>query len=459
MLLVAITLGGFLGAFTVSATTIALPMIESEFHVSALTLSWIPLAYVLATAAALMPMGRIADLHGHKRSLIWSLRAFAALLLATAFAPSADWLIGLRAAQGIAGAMVIPASTAIVTFAYPLEARGKALGLFASGPYLGFTLGPVLGGVAIHNTGWRTLFLMVGALGVANCLIPLWSLRDVEWRRPKQARFDALGSALYAVGLPAFLLGFTMLPGPSGTILLVSGGAGIAAFLLWETRAADPLLDLGLFRHNRVFAFSNLAAFVSYAATLSVTFLMSLYLQYTRGLNPQTAGFVLVAGAFVQAVFSPVAGRVADRIEARLVASAGMGLCVLGLLGLVFVGENTAYWHIIAMLCLLGLGFAFFAAPITHAVMSSVESRHVGVASSTLATVRWAGQNLSMGMAGLVLAVVVGAGAIEPTVYPRVLTAVRISLVVLTALCVLGVAASLVGPRRPTPATSRTSRR
>jgi MFS family permease len=239
----------------------------------------------------------------------------------------------------------------------------------------------------------------------------------------------------------------------------VSGGAGIAAFLLWETRAADPLLDLGLFRHNRVFAFSNLAAFVSYAATLSVTFLMSLYLQYTRGLNPQTAGFVLVAGAFVQAVFSPVAGRVADRIEARLVASAGMGLCVLGLLGLVFVGENTAYWHIIAMLCLLGLGFAFFAAPITHAVMSSVESRHVGVASSTLATVRWAGQNLSMGMAGLVLAVVVGAGAIEPTVYPRVLTAVRISLVVLTALCVLGVAASLVGPRRPTPATSRTSRR
>ena len=126
MLLVAITLGGFLGAFTVSATNIALPMIESEFHVSALTLSWIPLAYVLATAAALMPMGRIADLHGHKRSLIWSLRVFAALLLATAFAPSAGWLIGLRAAQGIAGAMVIPASTAIVTFAYPLESARQS---------------------------------------------------------------------------------------------------------------------------------------------------------------------------------------------------------------------------------------------------------------------------------------------------------------------------------------------
>ena len=456
MLLVAITLGGFLGAFTVSATNIALPTIQSEFRVSAVTLSWIPLAYVLATAAALMPMGRFADLHGHKRSFVWSLRVFVALMLATAFAPSAGVLMALRAAQGMAGAMMIPASTAIVIFAYPLEERGRALGLFAAGPYLGFTLGPVLGGVIIHNTGWRTLFLVVGALGVANCLIPLWRLRGVEWREPKRARFDILGSGLYAVALPALLLGFTLLPSLLGTILVITGVAGITTFIWWETRAADPLLNVGLFRHNRVFAFSNMAAFINYAATLAITFLMSLYLQYTRGLNPQTAGFVLVAGAFVQAAFSPVAGRVADRIEARLVASAGMGLCVLGLLGLVFVGEDTAYWYVIAMLCLLGLGFAFFASPITHAVMGSVEKRHVGVASSTLATVRWAGQNLSIGLAGLVLAVVVGGGAIEPSVYPRVLTSVRISFAILTVLCMLGVAASLVGPGRsrgltPTP--------
>src|SRR3990172_4237739 len=132
MLLVAITLGGFLGAFTVSATNVALPMIGSEFHVSAITLSWIPLAYVLATAAGLMPMGRIADLHGHKRSFIWSMRVFATLMLATTFAPSAGALMGLRAVQGLAGSMIIPASTAMVTFAYPPEERGKALGLFAS---------------------------------------------------------------------------------------------------------------------------------------------------------------------------------------------------------------------------------------------------------------------------------------------------------------------------------------
>ena len=218
----------------------------------------------------------------------------------------------------------------------------------------------------------------------------------------------------------------------------------------------DPLLNLGLFRHNRVLSFSNLAAFVNYAATAAVVFLMSLYLQYTRGLSPQSAGLVLLAGALVQAAFSPIAGRVADRAEARFVASGGMALCVLGLLGLAFVGTATPYWYVISMMCLLGLGFAFFASPITYVVMGSVASRDVGMASSTLATVRWTGNNLSIGLAGLILAAVVGAETIEPVDYPLVLTAVRISYVVFAALCALGLVALLLGPgwrrRSPVPA-------
>lgn len=204
-----------------------------------------------------------------------------------------------------------------------------------------------------------------------------------------------------------------------------------------------------------MFAFSNLAAFINYAATLAVTFLMSLYLQYSRGLNPQTAGVVLMTGALVQAAFSPVAGRVSDRIEPRHVASGGMMLCVLGLLGLVFIDELTAYRYIVAMLCLLGLGFAFFAAPITHAVMGSVNRQLVGTASSTLAAVRWTGQNLSLGLAGLVLASIVGEGALEPADYPLVLTSVRVTLAVFTVLCLLGVVASLVGPKRRAARSSK----
>jgi MFS family permease len=175
---------------------------------------------------------------------------------------------------------------------------------------------------------------------------------------------------------------------------------------------------------------------------------MSLYLQYNRGLNPQTAGFVLVSGTFLQAVLSPVAGRLTDRVKPRYVASTGMTVCVLGLFALSFVGTATPYWYIIAMLCVLGVGFAFFSTPITHTVMSSVDRQSVGVASATLATMRMAGISMSLGIATLVLALEVGRQAIQPADYPQLLSSVRLSFLIFTGLCVCGVAASLVGPRR-----------
>ena len=147
-----------------------------------------------------------------------------------------------------------------------------------------------------------------------------------------------------------------------------------------------------------------------------------------------------------------MAGRLADRIEARYVASAGMVLCVLGLFALSFVSATTPYWYIIAALCVLGIGFAFFSAPITHTIMSSAGPQRVGVASATLATMRQAGISMSLGIATLVLALEVGREAIEPADYPQVLSSVRLSFLIFTVLCVCGVAASLVGPKRKDPA-------
>jgi EmrB/QacA subfamily drug resistance transporter len=454
MVLIVTTLAGFLSTFMASAINIALPLIESEFHVSAVTLGWIPLSYILAAGAVLMPVGRISDLYGRKRVFVWGTVVFTVVAIASAFSPSALVLIALRVIQGLGAALMFATMSAMVILAYPPENRGRALGLNVAGIYLGLTLGPVLGGIIIHNIGWRSLFYVVGALGMINWALPAWKLRGIEWREPKRGRFDLLGSVVYALALSALLLGFSWLPGLLGALLIVAGVAGLAGFLWWETRASDPVLNMDLFRRNRVFAYSNAAAFINYAATFALTFLMSLYLQYTRGLDPQTAGFVLVTGAFIQTAFSPVAGRLSDRIEPRLVASAGMALCVLGLLAFVFLGDETPYWYIIAMLCVLGLGFAFFASPITHTILGSVEKRFVGVASATLSTMRMAGQNISLGLATLVLAIVVGRHEIQTSDYPHLLTSVRITFAVFTVLCVLGVAASLVGPRRREGSTS-----
>ena len=448
MVLASTTLTGFLATFIGSAINIALPLIGSEFNLSAVMLGWVSLAYVLATGAILMPAGRVADLHGRKAVYTVGLVSFTVLSFATAVAPNATVLIVFRVLQGLASALLFSSTTAMVTLCYPPETRGRALGIQVGGVYLGLTLGPILGGVITHNIGWRGLFVVVGALSVINTGLAFWKLRGVEWREARTGRFDILGSAVWAVALTALLLGFTYLPSLVGALLIAVGVAGLATFLWWEGRADDPVLNVDLLRRNRVFAFSNAAAFINYSATFAMTFLMSLYLQYNRGLDAQTAGFVLVTGTFLQAVLSPLAGRLADRVQARLVASAGMALCVLGLFGFVFLGAETPYWYIITMLCLLGIGYALFASPITHTIMGSIEKRYVGTAGATLATMRVAGQNISMGLATLVLAIVVGRHVVAPADYPNLLTSVRISFAIFAVLCVFGVLASLVGPRQ-----------
>ena len=453
MVLIVATLGGFLVTFMSSAVNIALPLIGDEFKVSAVMLGWISLSYILMATAILLPAGRLSDLYGRMRLFTIGMVVFTVMSFASAFAPNATVLLALRAIHGVGLGIGAATSVALVVLAYPPETRGRALGLNVAGIYLGLTLGPVFGGLIIHNLGWRSLFLIVGALGFINVGLPLWKLRHTDWREPKTARFDILGSVIFAVALTVLLIGFSLLPGLVGALMIAAGVVGVVCFVWWETRAADPLLQVGMLRRSRVFAFSNLACLINYSASSAMVFLMSLYLEDNRGLNAQTAGFVLVSGAFFQVVASPIAGRLADRVEARYVATVGMGLCVVGLLGLSFLGAGTSYWYVVVMLCILGLGMGFFSTPNAHVIMSSVETRAVGVTSATLATMRQTGMSISIGLATLVLALEVGRGALVPADYPGVLTTVRISFLIFTALCAAGIWASLVGPgkrdRRP----------
>jgi MFS family permease len=458
IILAVTAVAGFVATFMATSINIALPLIESEFHISAVTLGWISTAYVLAAAAVLMPVGRIADLHGRMRVYLAGMAGFTVISFASAFAPSAAVLIVLRVLHGLFAAMMITTSTAMVILSHPPGIRGRALGIQVAGVYLGMTTGPMLGGIIARNAGWQILFVVVAALSLVNSVVPFWKLRKIDWRESKVARFDVFGSVVWAVALPALLLGFSYLPDLTGAILIAASVVGLALFLWWEARAADPMLSVDLFLRNRVFASSNAAALINYSATFAMTFLMSLYLQYNRGLDAQEAGLILVPGLFLQAVLSVVAGNLADRLPSRTLASVGMSLTVLGLLAFVFLSETTSYWYIIGVLCILGIGFALFASPNTLRVMGSVEKHQVGIASATLATMRMTGQNLSMGLATLVLAIIVGRHEVEPFDYPHFLTSVRISFAIFAALCVLGVAASLVGPRSVSP-TEDTARR
>jgi len=243
--------------------------------------------------------------------------------------------------------------------------------------------------------------------------------------------------------LVALMYGFSILPGTAGALLIAAGIAGICIFVAWELKTEKPILDITLFRTNKVFTFSNIATLIHYSATFAISFLLSLYLQNIKGLSPQNAGVVLVSQPLVQAVFSPMAGKMSDRIEPRVVASTGMAITAVGLFLLALIEAGTDTWFIVSALALLGFGYAFFSSPNTNAVMSSVENRLFGVASSMLGTMRLLGQVFSMGIVMVAFALYIGAVEIVPRHYPMLLKSITVIFTVFGFLCVGGIFASM----------------
>jgi len=300
----------------------------------------------------------------------------------------------------------------------------------------------VLGGLLTQNLGWRSIFWINAFCGLAVFALAASKLAK-EPRAARRERFDVFGAVLLAFALTGIMLGLSRLPKPAGIGLLAGGLVCLAGFIRVEQSVPAPLLDIGLFRSNSVFAFSNLAALINYSATAATGFLLSLYLQEIKALTPQKAGLILIAQPAMMAVFSPLAGRLSDKIEPRFLASAGMGLSVLGLALLALVGSSTEAALVSAVLVVLGLGFALFSSPNTNAVMCSVDRSRYGIASATLGTMRFTGQMLSMGAAMLIFALFIGPARVSAENAPQFLSAQRTAFVFFAALCLAGVFASL----------------
>ncbi|MCL5735030.1 MAG: MFS transporter [Actinobacteria bacterium] len=438
------SMGNFILGFTTTSINIAIPAIQTEMHLGAVAMGWLPLIYILASAIFLLPLGRVADAWGRRRVFLLGLLLFTICSLAMVFSQSYLPLVGLRAGQGLGVSLFFAGSAAMITLAYPPERRGMAMGLAVAAAYLGQTAGPAIGGVIVFSMGWRGLFIVAAAFGAFLLVLDRFLLRRTDWREKPSGGSDILGALIYAPALAGFLLGLSWLPQENGIVLTAAGVAGLALFVWWENRARFPVIEIGLFKHNRVFALSNMSALISYASVWAMTFLMSLYLQFIKGLNAETAGLVLITGVAVQTTFSPLSGRLSDRIQPRWVASWGMGLCTIGLFLFSLLHRGTSYSYIIAVLCLMGLGYALFSPANQSSIMGSVERQNMGFASASVATMRMVGMAISIGLATMVIAVVVGRHDIMPADYPHLLTAVRITFGILAAICAVGTATSLV---------------
>jgi EmrB/QacA subfamily drug resistance transporter len=440
--LIAAATSGFLTPFMGSAVTIALPTMASELHLDAQSLGWVTSAFLLSAAALLLPFGRLADIVGRRRVFIAGLTLFAAATLLCATARSGGLLIAFRLLQGAGGALIFGTGTAIVTSVYPPARLGRALGITVASVYLGLSLGPFLGALLTAWLGWRGIFLVTAPLaGAAAALVAVYL--EGEWAEAATEKFDLPGALVYGGALAALMVGLARVADVAGVALAALGILGLGVFLAWEARAPSPLLDLRLFRANPVFLYSNLSALINYSATFGVPFLLSLYLQVVRGLTVETAGTILVVQPVVQSVISPLAGWLSERVEPRIIASAGMGLVAAALGGLSVVAETAGLGALLALLGLLGFGFACFSSPNTNAVMGAVEPRVYGIASGVLGTMRLLGQMLSMALILLLFSLIMGDTHLTASLYAPFVRTARIAFGVFAALCAVGVLASL----------------
>lgn len=442
IVLMTATLSSFLTPFMGSSINVALPSMGREFKMNAILIAWVATAYLLSASVFLVPMGRIADIWGRKKVFLTGITVFTFSSFLSGVAGSSSQIISFRILQGIGGSMILGTGVALLTSVFPPGERGKALGINSSAVYLGLSLGPFIGGLLTNYFGWRSVFFVNIPLGILIIIFVMGKLKG-EWAGAKGESFDFKGSLIYGVSIISLMYGFSRLPANSGTTLLLLGMTGIAIFIFVESAINYPVLNIKLFTQSKTFSFSNVAALINYSATSAVGFLLSLYLQYIKGLSPRIAGTVLVSQPVIMALFSPLAGKLSDKAEPRVVASLGMGISALGLSLLIPLNLNTSIYYIIFVLLILGFGFALFSSPNTNAVMSSVERKYYGTSSGILATMRLLGQMLSMGIATLIFSIHNLRVQITPKYFPAFIQILKTSFIIFSFLCFLGIFTSL----------------
>jgi MFS family permease len=436
------TFAAFLTPFLGSAVNLALPAIGKEFNADAVSLGWVISSFILSSAIFLLPFGRLADIIGRKKIFTIGISLFTASTFLIIFSQGITSLLILRIVQGIASAMIFGTSLAIITSVFKVGERGRAMGINITAVYFGLSAGPVIGGILTQYLGWRSIFAFLVPFGIVS-LILIQTRIKTEWAEAHGEKFDIKGSVIYGISLFAAMYGFSRLPSATGWICLSAGIILSVIFLLFERKIKNPVFDIRLILRNRVFAFSGIAALIHYSATSATGFFISLYLQYLRGFDAKTAGLIMISQPIAMTMLSPAAGKLSDKVDPGVIASAGMGITASGLILLCFVNEFTPVWLIIVLLLLMGIGFGLFSSPNSNAIMSSVEKRHLGVASGVVGTMRMIGQMLSMGIAMMIISLYIGKQTINPETYPGLISGMRTGFIIFSVLSIAGIFASL----------------
>ena len=383
--LVATILGSTVVFLDSTVVNVALPAISEGLDADLAGQQWVVEAYMLTLVSLLLVGGSLGDQFGRRRIFVIGLVAFGATSALCAIAPTVEFLVAARALQGVAGALLVPGSLAIVAATFEGEARGKAVGTWTAWTGIATVFGPAGGGGLIELTSWRAIFWVNLPLIAATVALTLHSVE--ESRDPDAFRgIDWGGIALSAIGLggPVYALIEQPTRGwsdPMVWVPLLLGIVSFALFVLREARARHPMMDLGLFR-IRNFAIANLTTLTAYAGLIGGLFFVGLFLQQVAGYSPLEAGFATTPISVLLFLLSPRFGRVASGTGPRLPMTLGPIVGGLGLFLMLRIGSDADYvTDVLPAILVFGLGLSATVAPLTATVLDSVEERHVGIAS------------------------------------------------------------------------------
>ncbi len=449
-----LTLVSFLLLLDDTAVALALPAIRRQLGLGLTGLEWVVNGYTLPLAALMLLAGQLADRHGRRRVFLIGLAIFTLASLLAGIAGDATTLISARALQGVGAALVAPAALSIIAATFPAGERGWALGVWAGATATALAVGPLLGALVNDSLGWAWIFLLNVPLGSGAWLVARALLAESRAEHPAQ-HLDLPGVVSSGIALTGLLLALT--EGNDygwGSVRVIALGAaaiaGLTAFVWIERRASDPLLDLSLLR-RRTFAGPNIVMLLATSVMCSLFFFLALYLQTVLGYSALNAGVQLLPLTVAIVVVAPLAGRLADRIGARLPVTIGMVLLAAALLGLSSLRVDSGVWALIPWLALAGIGIGLTTTPTTTAAMAGTDSDQYGVAAGVLNTFRTTGLALGIALMGAVLASFGGGAAARPTAFvDGFSTAVTINAVIALAAAIIA-ALTLDGHRRRRP--------
>ena len=368
-----------------TVVNVALPAIAKDFHASLADLQWVVTAYLLTLGALLVIGGSLGDLFGRRRVFLIGLVGFGITSMASGLAPSIDTLILARALQGVAAALLVPGSLAMISASFRPSDRGRAIGAWSGLAGVSTAIGPFLGGFLIDSVSWRLVFLINIPFVVVTALIT-WRHVPETREATDDRRVDVLGGLVLALGLAGLV--DALIEGPSSgwsgsTLLLGIGGAlALVAFFVIEVRSSHPMVPLGIFR-SRQFSGANAVTFVVYGALGAVTFLLVVHLQTDLGYSALEAGAALIPVTLLTLAFSARMGALAQRIGPRLPMTIGPVIVGLGTVLLARVHGDASYWGaVFPAVCVLGVGLAVTVAPLTAAVLGAVDDDHAGLGSA-----------------------------------------------------------------------------